>query len=305
MRGGFSQPRALSFADSQSSSERVAMPRTKRGSKRLLGEVSAQVGRRVKMVAPSARVAVGEDDVEDLSAFFGACNVPKKPKKIVAVPSASVGDDGDGVEALTAFFDAYDVPSMPKKTGSPKKQERFVVSPPDLSVSPIAARGDLWSPADVGGEEQLHISEQAKLHEEPFRSFRAPVGSKKRGRPKGGVNKRRAEDSFVEVDVSRGVVGPLVQQRDEAKIIPVDALNYQPLLEREDRQSVYPKRVRVLPLAYWRGEKPIYGVRTRDDNVPQVAGYGIVGAPLDEDDRQKLEVPKRKRRRRTFNENVE
>ncbi len=271
--GGVSAKRSIDFGDREDSSgaspqarKLIRQQQQNQGKKKVLGPINSEVGRRAHVLPPPFRVQQDEDGMEEPSAFLDACIIPK----------------------------------MNEDTSKNMKAEEISLS--NLSASPIAKRQD-----DI--QEQM----SANFEEDHFVATSvppppAPVGAvvkRGRGRPKGTRNKRRAPDEFVDVEVSHGVVGPLQQERivEEPGFVPRDVLNYQPLLQREDRTNPRPQRVRVLPLAYWRGEKPIYGVRTREDNVPEVAGYGLVGGlenRAEMDKKKKKKNKKENKRKRNF-----
>lgn len=262
MRGGFAKPKSLNFSDMVSSSESSARPpRKERGEKRKLGPVNDRVGRHAQLEAPSGRFTENSDGVEDLSTFM---------RNVVPLPPSK--------------------PDIRSATASPvPPPPAAALVSPNISASPIPHQqhqqgNDLWSLSELGDEA---FAENVLDNDGvPVATQRAPL-KRGRGRPKGTLNKRRGADEFVDVEVSNGVVGPLEQHRIELAYIPPDVLNYQPLLDRQDRTNPRPKRVRVLPLAHWKGEKPIYVVRTREDNVPEVAGYGSVKAETLVDPKQK------------------
>lgn len=67
----------------------------------------------------------------------------------------------------------------------------------------------------------------------------------------------------------------LLQERlPPPQIAPLDWRRYDPFAERPAQHVQRPRRLRVRPVAYWLGEKPVYQPRSSGDNLPQLLGYG-------------------------------
>jgi hypothetical protein len=245
--------------------------------------------------APAQRVREGADGNEDLSAFIAAC------KDEAALSSVSPNVSASPIPRQTSEFESslLDMPHLELAPHHPHPHHHSPHLVDDDNRydqhhhEPLLDDSDARLAVVVGGHENDDRFANNNIDEQ---SDPPLVARRKRGRPKGTFNRRRGEDEFVEVQVSGGVVGALEQHR-LASNLPPDVRNYQPLLERADRANPRPKRVRVLPLAYWKGEKPIYVVRTRDDNLPEVAGYGIVNGAEDRSLHGKKETKKKSKKK--------
>lgn len=238
------------------------------------------------MRAPAQRVREGADGNEDLSAFIAAC---AKDEAALSSLSPNVSVSPIPRRAAASEFESS-LLDMPHLELAPRHSPHLVDDDNRYDQhhhEPLLDDSDARLAVVVGGGENDDRFANKEQPDPPRR---------KRGRPKGTFNRRRGEDEFVEVQVSGGVVGALEQHRP-ASNLPPDVRNYQPLLERADRANPRPKRVRVLPLAYWKGEKPIYVVRTRDDNLPEVAGYGIVNGAEDRSLHGKKETKKKSKKK--------